>query len=43
MQDTSLTVSEIAYKVGFRDPKYFARVFKEEFGMTPSEWRETGR
>lgn len=30
---------EIAYKVGFRDEKYFARVFKKVTGMTPSEYK----
>lgn len=30
---------EIAYKVGFRDEKYFARVFKKIKGMTPSEYK----
>lgn len=32
--------SQIAYMVGFADPKYFSRSFKKEFGMTPSEYRE---
>ncbi|MFO8002146.1 MAG: two-component regulator propeller domain-containing protein [Marinilabilia sp.] len=32
------TVSEIAYQVGFNDPKYFSRYFKEEYGVTPSEY-----
>lgn len=31
---------EIAYKVGFRDEKYFARVFKKATGMSPSEYRK---
>ena len=31
------TVSEVAYEVGFRDPGYFARVFKTYFGYPPSE------
>lgn len=32
-----LRVSDLAYKVGFRDPKYFATCFKKEFGIQPSE------
>lgn len=32
--------SQIAYMVGFSDPKYFSRCFKKETGMTPSEYRE---
>lgn len=33
------TVAEIAYEVGFNNPKYFARYFKEEFGVLPSQYR----
>ena len=32
-----LRVSDLAYKVGFRDPKYFATCFKKQFGIQPSE------
>ena len=31
-------VSELAYAVGFNDPKYFSSCFKKEFGMLPSEY-----
>lgn len=30
-------VSEIAYAIGFNDPKYFSNCFKKEFGILPSE------
>lgn len=40
LETTSLTVSEIAYEVGFRDPNYFSRTFTEEFGTPPSETRK---
>jgi two-component system response regulator YesN len=30
---------EIAYRVGFRDEKYFSRVFKKVKGMSPKEYR----
>lgn len=36
---TSLTVSEIAEKCGFSDPKYFSRIFKRLTDTTPSEYR----
>jgi CheY-like chemotaxis protein len=35
-----LRVSDLAYKVGFKDPKYFSTCFKKEFGMQPSEFLE---
>ena len=35
-----MTFSEIAYNVGFTDPKYFSKCFKKDTGMTPSEYRE---
>jgi signal transduction histidine kinase/ligand-binding sensor domain-containing protein/DNA-binding response OmpR family regulator len=31
-------ISDIAYSVGFADPKYFTSCFKAEFGMTPTEF-----
>ncbi len=32
-----MNVSEIAYEVGFNDPKYFTRCFSKAFGMAPSQ------
>jgi len=40
LKNPELNVSEVAYDVGFRDPAYFTRCFKEEFHMSPSEYRE---
>ena len=37
---SQLTFSQIAYSVGFSDPKYFTKCFKKETGMTPSEYRQ---
>ena len=36
----NIRVSELAYAVGFNDPKYFRSCFKKEFGMLPSEYIE---
>lgn len=33
--------SQIAYSVGFTDPKYFTKCFKKATGMTPSDYRNT--
>ncbi|MBO4659454.1 MAG: helix-turn-helix domain-containing protein [Prevotella sp.] len=31
-------IAEIAFSVGFNDPKYFTRCFTKEFGVSPSSW-----
>lgn len=37
--DTSKSVSEIAYELGFKHPQHFSRMFKSETGYTPNEYR----
>ncbi len=36
LENTLLNVSEVAYEVGFNDPKYFTRCFSKEYGVAPS-------
>ncbi|EIQ00561.1 DNA-binding domain-containing protein, AraC-type [Opitutaceae bacterium TAV1] len=36
---SGLSVSEIAYRLGFDDPSYFARFFRRETGVAPGEFR----
>lgn len=38
LQESQLTVAEIAYEVGFNSPKYFRKYFKDEFGVLPSQY-----
>lgn len=33
-----LRISELAYAVGFNDPKYFSSCFKKQFGLNPTEY-----
>lgn len=40
LRTTGKSVSEVAYMVGFNDPKYFGIVFKKELGMSPSKYVE---
>lgn len=37
-ENPNFRISELAYKVGFNDPKYFSICFKKEFGMQPTEY-----
>ena len=41
LQTTDLSVSEVAYQVGFTAPSYFTKCFKEEFGMLPGDTRKS--
>ncbi len=36
---SEIKVSKIALNVGFNDPKYFTNVFKENVGLTPTEFK----
>lgn len=40
LETTDLTVSEVVQKVGFNNLTYFSTMFKEEFGISPSELRK---
>jgi len=37
---TNLSISQIAFEVGFRKPAYFSEVFSETFGESPSDFRK---
>ena len=41
LQETTLSVSEIAYQVGFASPSYFTKCYKDEFGTVPGEARKS--
>ncbi|HEY5918456.1 MAG TPA: helix-turn-helix domain-containing protein, partial [Chryseolinea sp.] len=41
MFDTTKSVSEIAYGLGFKYPQHFTRVFKQQVGMSPLEYRSS--
>lgn len=43
LQKSSLKVEEVAQKSGFRSTNYFIKLFKNSFGCTPGEYRETYR
>jgi AraC-like DNA-binding protein len=38
LEKSGLSIGEIAYEVGFNNPKNFTKFFKEEFKMLPSKY-----
>ena len=40
LKGTDKKIYEIAGEVGYNDPKYFNRVFKEEVGVSPGDYRQ---
>jgi AraC family transcriptional activator of pobA len=39
---SDLTAGQVADRLGFEDPAYFARFFRREVGITPSAFRTRG-
>lgn len=40
IRQNSLSLSEIAFKIGFEDPSYFSRFFKKHSGCSPTEFKK---
>ena len=40
LERSQLFVNEVAFQVGFNDPKYFRKYFKDEFGVSPNEYKK---
>lgn len=40
LQQNAGTIADIAFQVGFSNPAYFTKVFSEEFGYAPRDWRQ---
>ncbi len=38
LKTTDMNISEIAYSVGYNDPKYFSRIFSRQYGDAPKEF-----
>lgn len=39
LRDTALPIGEIAQKVGYEDPVYFSRIFRQKTGLQPTQYR----
>ncbi len=40
LKSQQTTISETAYQVGFKDVKYFSKVYKEQYSVSPSEFKQ---
>ncbi|WP_162341487.1 response regulator [Paenibacillus paridis] len=40
LEDNRLLIHDISERIGYKDSKYFTKLFKREFGLSPSEYRE---
>lgn len=40
LKNTELKQYEVGYQIGYTDPKYFAKVFFQSYGVTPKEYRQ---
>ena len=38
IEQDKISISEVGYTVGFNDPSYFSKCFKQDFGQSPSEY-----
>ena len=43
LSNTDKRIENIGYEVGFNNKSYFYRVFKRYYGVTPEEYRKSGR
>lgn len=42
LRDPKLKLAEIADRIGYQDMRHFTQVFRKKFGLTPSQYRESG-
>ena len=39
LEQNKINISQISYKVGFNNPKYFTKCFQKKYGETPSQYQ----
>lgn len=42
LKEETVTVAEVCYQVGISDPHYFAKIFKQQFGISPKKYQQGG-
>ncbi|WP_432412799.1 response regulator [Rasiella sp. SM2506] len=42
IEQEKISISEVGYTVGFNDPSYFSKCFKQEFGQSPTDFLKKG-
>ena len=42
LKDSTLKIYEVAEQVGYQDFRHFVKLFKEQEGMTPAQYRDIG-
>ena len=43
LRQTSLPIEDIAHMVGYNNIGYFYKIFKENYGMTPADFRDKNK
>jgi len=43
LKESGMTVTEIAYNVGFKDPSHFSKLFKKQYGVSPKAYISGGQ
>lgn len=43
LRNTTITIKDVAYRIGFNDEHYFSNVFRQKTGMSPSEYRRSNQ
>jgi DNA-binding response OmpR family regulator len=41
LEQGKINISQVSYKVGFKNPKYFSKCFQKKFGQTPTQYANT--
>ncbi len=43
LRQSPATIAEVAYRVGFRNPAYFSECFRKQFGLLPTQYKDSNK